>query len=466
MKYDLLLKGARVVDPGNSMDDIMDVAVSGGKIAEISPQIDPTLSRWVYPVEGLLVLPGLIDLHVHTSRRHKGYNAHRMMARAGVVTALDLGGPMEEFMEFCQQDGAGLNLGCLEQVRPGLTVSGVDPDRAEILDLLNSSRKAGAIGLKILGGHYPLTTGATRRIIEVCNEEQAYVAFHSGTTQTPGNLDGFLESIELVGDLRCHIPHINSYCRGSSGLALEETYRALGALRGKDNLFTESYLATINGTSGRCIQGVPESQATQRCLQEAGYSPTQGGLEQSIRDGYTRVGMEYGGENINVTGPEGVQVWQEAATVVSVNFPVNSPESRFLCAVARDETGDFIVDAISTDGGGHPRNVALEFGLALVRAEGLTLSQLVQKTSWMPAMILGLLDKGHLSPGADADITLADLRTCKAVMSFNSGKLIMHRGAVIGRGSTILTTSEGLEAVEETGLESYPVDLGKSLFFA
>ncbi len=466
VKYDLLLRGGHVVDPASGMDEVADVGIKSGSVERVEPEIDPAQAGAIWDLEGLLVMPGIVDLHVHTSRRHKGYNAHRMMARAGVVTALDMGGPWDEFLEFCRADGAGLNMACLEQVRPGLTVEDVDPSAGEIQDLLDRSLQAGAVGLKILGGHYPMSPGATRRIIEACNREKVHVAFHSGTTETPGNIDGLIESVELAGDLRLHIPHINSYCRGSTGVSLEEAYRALKALKGRDNLFTESYLATINGTSGRCIQGVPESHATRRCLEEGGYEPTQAGLERAIRESYTRVGMEYGDENINVTGEKGVQVWSLADTVVSVNFPVNSPESRFLCAVAKDEEGDFVVDAIATDGGGHPRNVAVEFGLGLVRAEGLTLSEFVQKASYTPAMILGLLNKGHLSPGADADITVADLETCRPVMAFNAGRLIMHGGAVVGSGTRIITTGRGLSSVGETGLEAYEVDSREGLFYA
>ncbi len=465
MKFDMVLSGGWVVDPANGFEGTADVGIAEGSVAQVAPELDPGKSAVVHDVSGLVVMPGVVDMHVHTSRRHKGHNAHRMMAKAGVVTALDMGGPLDEFFEFSKHNSAGLNLAGLQQVRPGHTVAGDDPGEGEIRGLLEQSIEEGAVGLKLLGGHYPMTPEATRSVIEVCNAQRRYVAFHSGTTRTPGDLEGFVESVELAGELRLHIPHINSYCRGVQGSPLAETAEALSVLKGRPNLFTESYLATINGTSGRCIDGVPESQATQRCLMERGYEPTAGGLQEAIRDGYARVTREYGAENINVTGEEAVEAWLAEETVVSVNFPVNSAVSRFLCAVSRDENDRFIVDAISTDGGGHPRNVAVEHGLALVRAEGLTLSELVQKISWAPATILGLPAKGHLGVGADADLTVVDLERCNAVMSFNAGNLIMYRGAVMGSGTTIITSEAGERAVQKRGLDTYVARLEDGIFY-
>ena len=63
--YDLLLDGGHVIDPRNGIDGTMDVAIAGGKIAAVSPAIDPAQARQVVDVSGLYVTPGLIDIHVH-----------------------------------------------------------------------------------------------------------------------------------------------------------------------------------------------------------------------------------------------------------------------------------------------------------------------------------------------------------------------------------------------------------------
>jgi dihydroorotase len=64
-RFDLLLKGGHVIDPANHVDGIMDVAVSGGKIAAIEKNILATEAVKVVDVKGLYVTPGLIDIHFH-----------------------------------------------------------------------------------------------------------------------------------------------------------------------------------------------------------------------------------------------------------------------------------------------------------------------------------------------------------------------------------------------------------------
>ncbi|PYT72749.1 MAG: hypothetical protein DMG39_08825 [Acidobacteria bacterium] len=64
-KYDLLLKGGRVIDPANGLDAKMDVAVSLGRIAAVQKDIPASEAGKVVDVSGLYVTPGLIDIHYH-----------------------------------------------------------------------------------------------------------------------------------------------------------------------------------------------------------------------------------------------------------------------------------------------------------------------------------------------------------------------------------------------------------------
>ena len=64
-KYEILLKGGHVIDPANHIDDVRDVAVSGGKIAAVEKDIPAASAAKVVDVSGLYVTPGLIDIHVH-----------------------------------------------------------------------------------------------------------------------------------------------------------------------------------------------------------------------------------------------------------------------------------------------------------------------------------------------------------------------------------------------------------------
>jgi len=74
--------------------------------------------------------------------------------------------------------------------------------------------KKGAVGIKIIGGHYPLTPETTAHVIKCCNEKKVGVAFHCGSLATGSHLNGFKESVQLADGQRLYIPHINGYCRG------------------------------------------------------------------------------------------------------------------------------------------------------------------------------------------------------------------------------------------------------------
>ncbi|WP_437693315.1 amidohydrolase/deacetylase family metallohydrolase [Sorangium sp. So ce176] len=64
-EYDLLIRGGRVIDPANGRDGILDVAVSHGRIAKVAVDIDPARARAVVDAAGLVVAPGFVDIHTH-----------------------------------------------------------------------------------------------------------------------------------------------------------------------------------------------------------------------------------------------------------------------------------------------------------------------------------------------------------------------------------------------------------------
>lgn len=65
-KYDLLLKGGQFIDPASGRRGNYDVAFSGDRVAAIEPDIDPSSAGRVQNVDGTMVVPGLIDMHVHS----------------------------------------------------------------------------------------------------------------------------------------------------------------------------------------------------------------------------------------------------------------------------------------------------------------------------------------------------------------------------------------------------------------
>lgn len=68
--YDLLLKGGHVIDPKNDINEVMDVAIADMKIAAVQRDISGAQAKKVIDVTGLYVTPGLIDMHVHVFNGH------------------------------------------------------------------------------------------------------------------------------------------------------------------------------------------------------------------------------------------------------------------------------------------------------------------------------------------------------------------------------------------------------------
>src|SRR5229473_3507633 len=83
----LLLSGGRVIDPANDMDVLADVLIVDGKIAALGKEAGTTAPAGVerLAVNGLVVCPGLIDLHVHL--REPGQTAKESIASGTAAAA-------------------------------------------------------------------------------------------------------------------------------------------------------------------------------------------------------------------------------------------------------------------------------------------------------------------------------------------------------------------------------------------
>src|SRR5271155_4753340 len=91
--YDLLLKGGSLIDPSRSLSGVQDIAIEQGKIARIAPAIPREEARRVIEVNGLIVTPGLIDLHAHVFEGFTRFGVNPDIAgvHAGVTTIVDAG---------------------------------------------------------------------------------------------------------------------------------------------------------------------------------------------------------------------------------------------------------------------------------------------------------------------------------------------------------------------------------------
>lgn len=70
-KYDLIIRGGRVIDPSRKLDAIRDVAITGNSIAAIGANLSGD-ARETIDAHGKLVVPGLIDIHTHACRTKEG----------------------------------------------------------------------------------------------------------------------------------------------------------------------------------------------------------------------------------------------------------------------------------------------------------------------------------------------------------------------------------------------------------
>ena len=91
--YDLLIAGGRVIDPGQNLSAVRDVALLHGRVARIAENIPHAQARSVFDATDKIVTPGLIDLHSHVYEHGTplGVNSDLVGIEAGVTTVVDCG---------------------------------------------------------------------------------------------------------------------------------------------------------------------------------------------------------------------------------------------------------------------------------------------------------------------------------------------------------------------------------------
>lgn len=444
----LRLTNLVLVDPDHGRNGPAQLLLAGGKVQEAGDKVSCPAGAREVDLGGRTVMPGAVDLHVHLTSRFGNAQGYALLARAGVTTAVDLAGPPEELFASWGRARPPVTVGGLEALVPGATLPHEDPSLSCLQDAVERARERGALGIKILGGHFPLTPEATAKALELCAAQRVFVVFHAGTTATGSDYAGLQEALDLAACGPFHLAHVNSYCRGSLLSARQEAELALERLDASPGVTSESYLSPWNGTSGACRGEEPESRVTCRCLQLGGYPPTRDGLRQAVQEGWARVQVAGHQEVSLQAGLEGVVYWEEQDTRVGVSFAVNPMDVLFLLAVDRRQ-GRLTLPVLASDGGGIPRNTILSQALLLHRFGALTLADLVRKTSLHPARILGLEGKGHLGPGADADVTVLDLERAQPLGTMVGGATACWEGKLYPAPARVLTAAAGVRTAAE-----------------
>jgi dihydroorotase len=90
---DLVVKGGRLIDPHQGIDGIRDIGIRGERIVAVAEEIDPGMEVEVIDAGGKLVMPGLIDLHVHVwwGVAHLGIEPDPHCVERGATTVFDAG---------------------------------------------------------------------------------------------------------------------------------------------------------------------------------------------------------------------------------------------------------------------------------------------------------------------------------------------------------------------------------------
>lgn len=163
-KYDLLVKGGEIIDPGQDLHALKDVAVAGGRIASVEEGIPVSRAQRVIGAAGRIVTPGLIDMHTHVywGATPISVEADAVAATSGVTTFVDAGSSGAASF-------AGFRRHIIERSRsrilPFLNISSIglisapDVGECEEIRLLDP---AGA--LRTIEAHHPLIHGIKVRV--------------------------------------------------------------------------------------------------------------------------------------------------------------------------------------------------------------------------------------------------------------------------------------------------------------
>jgi len=380
----ILLRGGRVVDPASGLDALCDVLVDGGRIAAVGPRLDTAADRTV-DAHGLVIVPGLIDMHVHLREpgdevKETILTGVRAAVRGGFTTvcAMPNTRPVNDRREITQRIVAEARRAGLANVLPiaAITRASGGRDLVDMADLV----AAGAAAFSDDGRPVP-----DSRVMRLA-----------------------LESAAAAGSL------VIDHCEDRS---LSEG----GAIN-------DGAVSTRLGIPG--IPAAAEDVMVARDIILAEAAGTRVHIAHLSTAGAVRMVGEAKARGVRVTAeatPHHLLLTDEAIEAPDTNFKMNPPLRSASDAAALVEalrTG--VVDVIATDHAPHTAEekgrdfAAAPFGIVgletavslvldrLVRPGTISFPRFVELFSAGPARLLGLATKGRLAAGADADLTILD----------------------------------------------------------
>ncbi len=381
----MLIKGALVVDPAQNLEAPRDLLIADGKIAALEPPgTIPLDGRRVIDGQGLVLTPGLIDMHVHL--REPGEEYKETIA-TGTEAAVRGGFTAVACMPNTRpvNDNASITRFILDQARAA-GLARVYPVAAismgslgESLSEYGDQRKAGAVAVSD-DGRPVANSMLMRRALEYARTFGLPVISHA-------------EDLELRGEGVMH----------EGRVSLELGLKGIPAATEEVMIFRDITLAALTG--GRL---------------HIAHVSTAGSVELIRRA--KAAGLPVTAE----TAPHYFSLADEAVygydTDAKVNPPLRTVADQ---AAVKEGLKDGALDAIASDHAPHTSlekdlefqaaafgligvETSLALSLKLVHDGVLTLGQLVALMSRNPARIVGV-PGGSLAVGAPADITLIDL---------------------------------------------------------
>ena len=198
--HDLILRGARVIDPSQNHDGVVDVGFKDGRVSGFGKDLKADASTDVRDLSGYILSPGLIDLHTHVywGGTSLGIDADDFCRLSGVTTSIDTGSA-----------GPGN--------WPGFRKHVIERSEARILAYLHVSH-AGIYGFSktvMVGESEDIRLMAPAECAEVADKNRdlivgikVRVGRHSSGSQGTAPLNAALQAAEQVGmPLMCHIDH-------------------------------------------------------------------------------------------------------------------------------------------------------------------------------------------------------------------------------------------------------------------
>ena len=383
MKEKILIKNGRVIDPANEIDTVLDILIDDGKIIELGKSLTthhlPLTT--IIDAAGKIVVPGLIDMHVHL--REPGYE-YKETIKTGTEAALA---------------GGFTSIACMPNTKP------VNDNQSVTDFMLDKTRKEGAVNVYPIGA---ITKGLKgEELSEIGELKSAGVVAITDDGKPVMNSELMRRGMEYASMF--DIPVI-SHC--------EDLQLSEGGVMNEGFISTELGLKGIPNASEDVMvaRDIALSELTGARLHIAHVS-TRGAVS-LIREAKSR-GVKVTCE----TAPHYFTLTEKTVDDYNTNAKMNPPlRSEDDLKAIIEGLKDGTIDVIATDHAPHEASekdvefdkapfgivgleTALPLTLKLVEEGIISLTEAIAKLTVNPAKILNL-NKGTLSVGADADITI------------------------------------------------------------